>query len=90
MASGSGGIAGLNPTLIRVVVVVMGLGLAGYIVGPPLYWHVAEALGGSSACPPCTCDCSSQPLLSIPQGIPPVNCILLLFLFFFFYFNVVF
>jgi Protein of unknown function (DUF1068) len=68
MAGGSSGIAGLNPTLIRAMVMVLGLGLAGYIVGPPLYWHVVEALGGSSGCPPCTCDCSSQPLLSIPHG----------------------
>ncbi|KAF3321613.1 hypothetical protein FCM35_KLT13829 [Carex littledalei] len=67
MAGGSGGVAGLNPTLIRAMVVMLGLGLAGYIVGPPLYWHVVEALDGSSGCPPCTCDCSSQPLLSIPE-----------------------
>ncbi|KAJ1702766.1 hypothetical protein LUZ63_002545 [Rhynchospora breviuscula] len=69
MAGGSGALAGLNPTLIRAIVVVLGLGVAGYIVGPPLYWHLAEILGGSSGCPPCTCDCSSQPLLSIPQEL---------------------
>jgi Protein of unknown function (DUF1068) len=68
MLGGSGGIAGLNPTLIKAMVVVLGLGFAGYIVGPPLYWHVVEALGVSSSCPPCSCDCSSQPLLSIPHG----------------------
>lgn len=69
--SGGGG-GGLNPTVVRFVLVVMALGLAGYIVGPPLYWHLAEALGRSSACPLCApCDCSAQPLLSLPQGAPP-------------------
>jgi hypothetical protein len=56
---------------------VVGLGLmavciAGYILGPPLYWHLKEgfvAVARSSPnCSPCLCDCSSQPLLSIPQG----------------------
>ncbi|XP_042449810.1 uncharacterized protein LOC122034572 [Zingiber officinale] len=61
---------GINPNLVRIVLVVMALGLAGYIVGPPLYWHVAEALGNSSACPPCAaCDCSAQPLLSLPEEL---------------------
>ncbi|WOL13996.1 hypothetical protein Cni_G22776 [Canna indica] len=65
---------GLNPTTVRIVLVVMALGLAGYIVGPPLYWHLAEALGGSSACPPCAaCDCSAQPLLSLPQELVNVS-----------------
>lgn len=41
---------------------------AGYIVGPPLYWHLIELLNHSSSCAPCLCDCSSQPLISIPQG----------------------
>ncbi|XP_011047231.1 PREDICTED: uncharacterized protein LOC105141651 isoform X2 [Populus euphratica] len=57
---------------------VVGLGLmavciAGYILGPPLYWHLKEgfvAVARSSPnCSPCLCDCSSQPLLSIPQGL---------------------
>ncbi|CAL0303966.1 unnamed protein product [Lupinus luteus] len=59
----------------KVVVIRMGLGfvalcIAGYIVGPPLYWHFMEALAASSpSCSPCLCDCSSQPILSIPQGL---------------------
>ncbi|OAY63431.1 hypothetical protein ACMD2_13617 [Ananas comosus] len=61
----------LNPSLLKAILVVMGLGLAAYIVGPPLYWHLVEALGGSSSCPPCSCDCSSQPLLSLPEGAGP-------------------
>ncbi|CAL9092105.1 uncharacterized protein LOC135614363 isoform X1 [Musa acuminata AAA Group] len=71
--SGGGG-GGLNPTVVRFVLVVMALGLAGYIVGPPLYWHLAEALGRSSACPLCApCDCSAQPLLSLPQELINVS-----------------
>ncbi|KAJ7967727.1 DUF1068 domain-containing protein [Quillaja saponaria] len=52
---------------------MMGLCLAGYIVGPPLYWQLGEAIAdglrhtSSSSCPPCFCDCSSEPLLSIPD-----------------------
>lgn len=38
-------------------------------MGPPLYWHLIELLNHSSSCAPCLCDCSSQPLISIPQGL---------------------
>ncbi|XP_020234229.1 uncharacterized protein LOC109814262 [Cajanus cajan] len=59
--------------LLRVSLVVVALCIAGYIVGPPLYWHFVEGLAAlkhsSSACAPCICDCSSQPILSIPQGL---------------------
>ncbi|KAH0905636.1 hypothetical protein HID58_037463, partial [Brassica napus] len=46
----------------------------GYILGPPLYWHLTEALAAvshssASSCPPCACDCSSQPLLTISKGL---------------------
>ncbi|KAJ6329424.1 hypothetical protein OIU77_010991 [Salix suchowensis] len=62
----------------QAAVVKVGLGLmavciAGYILGPPLYWHLKEgfvAIARSSPnCAPCLCDCSSQPLLSIPHGL---------------------
>ncbi|KAK3039659.1 hypothetical protein RJ639_027000 [Escallonia herrerae] len=57
--------------MMKVAMGLMGVCLAGYIVGPPLYWHLAEALPsvGRPSCPPCLCDCSSQSLLSIPEGI---------------------
>jgi hypothetical protein len=56
------------------LVALLGLGLAGYIVGPPLYWHVAEALGRSTgACPACLCDCDALPLLSLPEGTSPLS-----------------
>lgn len=68
-----------NPTVLKVVLGVVGLCIAGYILGPPLYWHFMEglaAVGHSSSsspssysCPPCQCDCSSQPLLTIPEGL---------------------
>ncbi|XP_072986092.1 uncharacterized protein [Typha latifolia] len=63
----------LNPRLVRAILVAMGLGIAGYIVGPPLYWHVAEALGRSSSCPPCSCDCTSQPILALPEELRNVS-----------------
>ncbi|XP_041003090.1 uncharacterized protein LOC121248633 isoform X1 [Juglans microcarpa x Juglans regia] len=64
-----------NPMVLKVGLVVVGLCIGGYILGPPLYWHFMEGLAAVShssssySCPPCQCDCSSQPLLSIPQGL---------------------
>lgn len=60
--------------VLKGVVAILALCLAGYIVGPPLYWHSLEALAASSSsascpsCPPCDCS-SSLPLLSIPQEL---------------------
>ncbi|KAK8569028.1 hypothetical protein V6N13_106899 [Hibiscus sabdariffa] len=58
--------------LVKAGLCVLGLCLFGYIVGPPLYWHFMEGLAAvshtSTTCPPCLCDCSSQPLLTIPEG----------------------
>ncbi|KAI4334137.1 hypothetical protein L6164_018866 [Bauhinia variegata] len=62
-----------NPALLKVGLGVVALCIAGYILGPPLYWHLIEGLAAvkhsSSTCAPCVCDCSSQPLLSIPEGL---------------------
>ncbi|XXG61718.1 hypothetical protein AAC387_Pa05g0257 [Persea americana] len=63
-----------SPMVLKALVAVMAIGLAVYIVGPPLYWHFAEGLAavGSSAassCAPCVCDCTSQPLLTLPDGL---------------------
>ncbi|RWR96113.1 hypothetical protein CKAN_02547900 [Cinnamomum micranthum f. kanehirae] len=64
-----------NPRLLKGVVAVMALGIAAYIVVPPLYWHFAEGLAAvssssSTSCAPCAaCDCSSQPLLALPHGL---------------------
>ncbi|XP_022759057.1 uncharacterized protein LOC111305624 isoform X3 [Durio zibethinus] len=58
---------------LKVGLGLLGLCLFGYIVGPPLYWHFMEGLAAvshnSNTCPPCLCDCSSQPLLTIPEGL---------------------
>ncbi|KAJ6847526.1 uncharacterized protein M6B38_277195 [Iris pallida] len=62
----AGAAGALNPRFLKGILLVMGLGLSAYIVAPPLYWHLAEALSSSSPCAPCSpCDCSSQPLLSL-------------------------
>ncbi|MQL89446.1 hypothetical protein Taro_022028 [Colocasia esculenta] len=75
----------LNPRLVKVVLVVMGLGIATYILGPPLYWHLVEALLGRSSsyatpsgaaaagCPACDCDCSSLPLLEMPEELSNIS-----------------
>ncbi|CAN6708083.1 unnamed protein product [Malus baccata var. baccata] len=71
-----------SPAVLKAGLVIVGLCIAGYIVGPPLYWHFMEGLAAVShsssssssfVCPPCTCDCSSQPLLSIPIGLSNIS-----------------
>lgn len=63
-----------NPAVVKIGITFLGLCLVGYLLGPPLYWHVLEGLAAvrrsssAASCPPCNCDCDSQPLLSIPQG----------------------
>ncbi|KAK5785867.1 hypothetical protein PVK06_040488 [Gossypium arboreum] len=58
---------------LKVGLCLLGLCLFGYIVGPPLYWHFMEGLVAfsytSNTCPPCLCDYSSQPLLTIPEEV---------------------
>ncbi|ESW19688.1 hypothetical protein PHAVU_006G146800 [Phaseolus vulgaris] len=52
----------------RLVIWILGLFLIAYIAGRPLYWHLNETLNAtSSPCPPCQCDCSLQPLISLPE-----------------------
>ncbi|CAF2125366.1 unnamed protein product [Brassica napus] len=60
----------------KVVTGVMGLCILAYIAVPSLHWHLNETIEDSlhSSCPPCVCDCSSQPLLSIPDGNHHLIC----------------
>ncbi|GMY09845.1 hypothetical protein FCV25MIE_05084 [Fagus crenata] len=68
---------GMNPLVLKVGLGLVGLCITGYILGPPLYWHFMEGLAAVShssssssySCSPCQCDCSSHPLLSIPEGL---------------------
>ncbi|XWS36773.1 hypothetical protein CRYUN_Cryun20dG0114600 [Craigia yunnanensis] len=57
----------------KVGLVLLGMCLFGYLVGPPLFWYFMEGLAAvshtSNTCPPCLCDCSSQPILTIPEGL---------------------
>ncbi|KAK7359810.1 hypothetical protein VNO77_01775 [Canavalia gladiata] len=49
---------------------ILGLFLVAYIAGRPFYWHLNETLNSNlSSCPPCHCDCSLEPLLSLPEGL---------------------
>lgn len=47
---------------LKLVVIMLALGLAVYIVGPPLYWQLAEGVIGSvnDSCTPCLCNCISE------------------------------
>ncbi|CAL0321832.1 unnamed protein product [Lupinus luteus] len=60
---------------VRLGLGLVALSIAGYIVGPPLYWHFVELVQSSYApsCPPCLCHCSSHPILSIPQGLTNIS-----------------
>ncbi|KAK6932766.1 Protein of unknown function DUF1068 [Dillenia turbinata] len=50
----------------KMIMVLMGVCLVVYIMARPLYWHFAEVLSSSFSCPPCFCDCNSEPLFSVP------------------------
>ncbi|KAF5943640.1 hypothetical protein HYC85_017717 [Camellia sinensis] len=70
-----GGGGGGGQRMVKVAMGLMGVCLAGYIIVPPLYWHISEALASlrRSSCPPCLCDCSSQPFLSLSEGTPSLS-----------------
>lgn len=78
-----------NERWLKIGMGLCGLCLVGYIVGPPLYYHLSESLSTTAAaavstapvCRPCFCDCSSQPLLSLHEGY------FFYFLSFIFFFN---
>lgn len=63
-----------SPGLTKLGLGFMGLFIAAYILGPPLYWHFMEGLAAfsssssSSTCPPCFCDCSSQTDFAFTDG----------------------
>ncbi|GAB4826547.1 hypothetical protein Ancab_033441 [Ancistrocladus abbreviatus] len=68
------GVWGSRQRVVKMATVILGICVVGYIAGPPLYWHSMEAIAAlrrtsSSSCPSCLCDCSSLPLLSLPEGL---------------------
>ncbi|KAL8136846.1 hypothetical protein V2J09_002847 [Rumex salicifolius] len=58
-----------SPRTAKMATTVMGMSMICYIAGPPLYWHLLGLIADVNrfSCPPCTCDCSSFPLFSLPQ-----------------------
>ncbi|XP_074312146.1 uncharacterized protein LOC141647737 [Silene latifolia] len=84
-----------RPAVVKTTLVLIALCIAGYIVGPPLYWHIKEGSSStspssssssisltsssllstttSSNCAPCTCNCDSQPILTIPQELSNIS-----------------
>ncbi|AAC97994.1 ESTs gb/T144077 and gb/T43352 come from this gene [Arabidopsis thaliana] len=64
---------------LKIGLALLGLSMAGYILGPPLYWHLTEALAAVSAssCPSCPCECSTYSAVTIPKDCakhdPEVN-----------------
>ncbi|KAG5596762.1 hypothetical protein H5410_037994 [Solanum commersonii] len=63
-----------SPRVLKSVLGLMAISLVAYILGPPLYWHLMEGLAAVSrsssvtTCPPCNCDCNSEPFFFIPPG----------------------
>ncbi|XP_028755227.1 uncharacterized protein LOC114714640 [Neltuma alba] len=59
---------------LKLLLWILALTLAVYIAGRPLYWQLSEGFAAvrrdasPSSCPPCPCDCSLEPLLSLPDG----------------------
>ncbi|XP_009778576.1 uncharacterized protein [Nicotiana sylvestris] len=51
---------------VRFILVVLGLCLVLYIVRPPRLWHNSTLL---ASCPPCSCDCSRDSILSLPLDV---------------------
>lgn len=49
-------------------IALLALGLAAYLLAPPLYWHFVHRFAAS--CPPCICDCPSE-----AASIPSPDCI---------------
>ncbi|KAI3976177.1 hypothetical protein MKX01_022099 [Papaver californicum] len=62
--------------------ITIGICLIGYILGPPLYWHLTEGLiaishssSTATICPPCICDCTSQDSLQESLLSIPIDCV---------------
>lgn len=64
-----------NPKILKFTTGLIGMCLAGYILGPPLFWHLSESVAsiGHYSCPPCHCHCNDQPLISLHQGTNTLN-----------------
>ncbi|XP_049413751.1 uncharacterized protein LOC125876582 [Solanum stenotomum] len=68
-----------SPRVLKSVLGLMAISLVAYILGPPLYWHLMEGLAAVSrsssvtTCPPCNCDCNSEPFFFIPPGLSNVS-----------------
>ncbi|XP_010484660.1 PREDICTED: uncharacterized protein LOC104762933 isoform X2 [Camelina sativa] len=69
---------GRHAAALKIGLVLLGLSMAGYILGPPLYWHLTEALAAvshssavvsTSSCPSCPCDCPPYPAITIPKEL---------------------
>ncbi|GAV63216.1 DUF1068 domain-containing protein [Cephalotus follicularis] len=59
-----------NHGALRLVLVLVGLSLVVYAVGPPFYWRLRERSVAKASCPSCFCDCSSEISFPIiPLGI---------------------
>ena len=60
------------PGTLKLIMVLLGMSLEIYILGPPMYWKLVEGLESvrhAAACPSCICDFSAESLSTIPLGL---------------------
>ncbi|GLJ26535.1 hypothetical protein SUGI_0513870 [Cryptomeria japonica] len=48
------------------MMLLLGMVVGVYMLGPPLYWQVVEGVASASTCPACRCDCPSESMVNIP------------------------
>ncbi|CAH9081601.1 unnamed protein product [Cuscuta epithymum] len=65
--NGGGGKTWRSPTTVATASVMGVCIIAGYLIGPPLYWLLSDA--AATSCPLCLCDCTLKPLLSHQNGL---------------------
>ncbi|KAG2694898.1 hypothetical protein I3760_08G165400 [Carya illinoinensis] len=60
---------GLYTGVLRLVLVLVGVSLVGFTIGPSMLRRLTGNSTAQVSCPSCVCDCSSEDFLSIPLGI---------------------
>uniref|UniRef100_A0A5B7BB54 Uncharacterized protein n=1 Tax=Davidia involucrata TaxID=16924 RepID=A0A5B7BB54_DAVIN len=60
-----------NRGVLRLVMVLVGLVLVGYVVGPLFFWQLKNGSSAQASCPSCSCNCSSETIFSVPLDCGP-------------------
>ncbi|KAL2641775.1 hypothetical protein R1flu_009362 [Riccia fluitans] len=61
---------------VKLLIIVLALGFAAYICGPPLYWHfVGDGTGKHVSCPVCICECPNDNNLADLANLTLPDCV---------------